>query len=226
MRGKVMQISGKIVLSLTIVSLLLVFGNNCSGIRANKFDVTQFQVAPGIDTFGTGEIQGVSGEKTISFASFALIQDLFVNLMNSQLPAGQTCSNDANIILAFETNKGAFSLDGAANSYSAEMQMAVIKMAAAVALCGIQKNAKFLEGTTVTSAVASIDSAKVAAIAQNVSMVFWGGKYDAALLPQLDLLVSDIKSNVKTGAGSSSATQQVLVGLVTSIMASFWGIEV
>ena len=207
-----------------VVTSVVIFGNNCAGIKSDKNNYSVEQASTGADTFGTGEIEGVAGEKTISFASFALVQDLFVNLMNSQLPAGQTCTGDLNIQAAYDTNKGSFSLDGSANSYSAEMQMAVMKLAAAVALCGIQKNASFLGGTTPASAVTSIDAAKVASIAQSAGMVFWGGKYNPALLPQLNLLVSDIKSSVR--APASGATQQVLVGLLTSIMASFWGIEV
>ncbi|MDZ4662765.1 MAG: hypothetical protein SGJ18_14215 [Pseudomonadota bacterium] len=207
-----------------LVGAVVIFGNSCAGIKAGKFKFESSRPSTAVDTFGTAEILGVEGQKTVSFASFALIQDLFVSLMNSQLPLGQSCTGDANIQLAYEANRGSFSLDGAANSYSAEMQMAVIKLAAAVSLCGVQRGAVFLGGTNAASALASVDAAKIASISQSAGMVFWGGKYDAALLPQLNLLVSDIKGSIR--APATGATQQVLVGLLTSIIASFWGIEV
>ncbi len=205
----------------SIAFIVTIFGNGCGGYQASNDDYG-FYGGPSQDVFGTGDVTGVSGEKTLAIAHFGNIRKSFAAMVNSTITSGFDCNTDAQVISEYNANAGSLSLDGQANTINAPLQMAIIKIAAEFADCAVERQSSLFQGINLGGLPNQYTADMVNQVGGRMALAFWGGAWDASFAADLNSAVQGIVS----GAPNSAATtRQVAVGAATIMLASFYSIE-
>ncbi len=205
--------------------VMILFGNGCGALRKGQSDF--------IDTTSvTNSEEGVSGVQTLAITNFSNILKSFDAMVASTTPNNYKCSTRASISGnngAYTQELGSLSIDGAIASYNAPMQMSILKIAAEYCSCAADtavSGSNLFAGINLGGAVSQLNAQTVNALGAKMAGVFWAGIWDAAYSAELLTLVDAIRLPANaTGQSAATVTRNAALGACTSMMSSFFAIE-
>ncbi len=208
------------------VATATVFGNGCAPLRKGSSDFI-----PQTSVSNPDEISGV---QTLAIANFSNLLKTYDAMIASTTTSNYQCSVRNQISGgngAYTQELGSLSLDGNVGSYNAPMQMAILKIAAEYCACAADTAASgsnLFSGFNLGGAASQYTQANVDALGSKMAGVFWGGSanWDSAYSASLYALVDAIRLPANaTGQSAAAVSRNAALGACTSMMSSFFAIE-
>lgn len=216
----------RLVTLMSSVAVVLTFmGNGCAGYKKDIGFETGAQ--------STGSSVEQSGVQTLAVVNFSNILKSFDAMVASTTPNNFQCSTRAAVTGAngaYTQNVGSLSLDGGVGTINAPMQMAVLKIAAEYCACAADQSAtgsrsNLFAGFNLTQGPAQFTDQAVADLGSRLSQVLWAGVWDAGYATILADGVREIISRAPAGTAAATVSSQAAIGACTSMMSSFFAIE-
>lgn len=216
---RLMTVMGSVAIMLTL------FGNGCGAFKKGQSDFVQ-------STSTDDPEGGASGVQTLAITNFSNILKSFDAMIASTTPNNYKCSSRAAIsgaAGAYTQESGSLSVDGNVSSYNAPMQMSILKIAAEYCACAADtavSGSNLFAGLNLAGAVTQLNAQSVDALGAKMASVFWAGVWDAAYSTELLGLVDAIRLPANsTGQAAATVTRNAALGACTSMMSSFFAIE-
>ncbi len=208
----------------SIAMVLTLFGNGCGAFKKGQSDF--------VDATSVSPEAEQSGVQTLAILNFSNILKSFDAMIASTTPNNFKCSTRAALTGAagaYTQEVGSLSIDGAVTSFNAPMQMSILKIAAEYCACAADSAASgsnLFAGINLAGAASQYTQQSVDALGSRMASVFWAGSWDAGFSGDLYSLVDSIRLPANsTGQLAATVTRNAALGACTSMMSSFYAIE-
>jgi hypothetical protein len=206
-----------------LFSAITLFGNSCAPYKKGSADF--------ISASSSALPDEQSGVQMLAIVNFSNVLKSFDAMVASTSPTNYKCSVRAQIsggTGAYTTEVGSLSLDGAVTSYNAPMQMSILKIAAEYCACAADPTSAstLFAGINLGGAASQYTQSSIDSLGSKMASVFWAGIWDAAYSAELYSLVDQIRLPANsTGQLAATVTRNAALGACTSMMSSFFAIE-
>ncbi|OQW53650.1 MAG: hypothetical protein A4S09_07030 [Proteobacteria bacterium SG_bin7] len=217
----------RLVILLGFVAVMAsLFGNGCAPMRKGSSDF--------VGQTSVSNPDEISGIQTLAIANFSNLLKTYDAMIASTTTSNYQCSVRNQISGAngaFTQEVGSLSLDGTVSSYNAPMQMSILKIAAEYCACAADtavSGSNLFSGFNLGSAASQFTQANIEALGAKMAGVFWGGtaNWDSGYSASLYALVDAIRLPANaTGQSAANVSRNVALGACTSMMSSFFAIE-